>query len=359
MAGGKDKGSAIVGPSLNGLDASVMIAFNDVMDINRNAWKPDGEIVAHSGQPVRVDADFFAPPPAKIGQVVTAESTLHQSDNPLSAAAFKTRGRVIMAIVFLLIAGAVVPMFIGSIPRGKGPSVSVILTIFGLLVLIGGFVALVVPKIRAGMHKRKLPSCSYVGVNGVVRYTLQGCPDDGATDEMLLFDQAEDLVTTEVRNYYNGVYTGTNYKYDWRDAEGESLMTTDGVYKENSKKFTSLHPYIFLLSAEEQWCEHRFERLKAEFETNGNVQFIVDAKRAIRIGPGYIEFLWPDGNHRVPVEDFGDISINEGVFRFKHRDATWLGRKGKFNFKYGKLPNAKLFLAALDQLAGISWSNDE
>ncbi len=113
MAGGKDKGPAIVRPALNGIDASVMIAFNDVMDIKRNAWKPDGEIVAHSGQPVRVDADFFAPPPAKIGQVVTAESTLSHADNPLSTAAFQTRGRVVMAVVFLLIAGAVVPMFIG------------------------------------------------------------------------------------------------------------------------------------------------------------------------------------------------------------------------------------------------------
>jgi len=324
------------------------------MDTKRNAWKPDGEIVAHNGQAVRGDADFFAPPPAKIGQVVTAESTLSQADKPPSAAAIQTRGRVITVIVFLLTAGVVTPIFLGLMPRGKSLDLSGTLLLLGMVVVIGVLVNLVVSAVRARMQKKSLPSCSYVGVNGIVRYTLNGCAEDGATDEMLMFGDAEDLVTTETRNFYNGVYTGTTYKYDWRDSEGKSLMTSAGLYRENSKKFTSLHPYVFLLSAEVQWCEHRFDRLEAEFKANGDVQFIVDAKRAIRIGPGYIEFLWPDGDHRVPVEEFADISINEGIFRFKHRDATWLGRKGKFNFEYGKLPNAKLFLAALDQLAGIS-----
>jgi len=329
------------------------------MNVKRNAWTPSGEIVAHCGEPVRDDADFFAPPPQEIGRVITADTTLSRDDLPRSASSIGTRTRLIALIVFLVVSALVILPFIFATSADKEVKVSNVIRILGLAFLVGGLVAVFVRTIMDKAHKNKLPSCSYVGANGIVRYTLKGCPEDGATPEVLLFDKAEDLLTRETRMHVNGVYQGTNYQYDWRNSAGDSLLAVKGLYKENSEKFKSYDRYFFLLSAEQQWCEHRFDRLEAEFKQTGHVDFPVDAKRAIRIGPGYIEFLWPDGDHRVAVEDFGDISLAEGVFRFKHHDATWLGRSGKFNFQYGALPNAKLFLVALEQLAGIYWPGDE
>ena len=231
-------------------------------------------------------------------------------------------------------------------------------TLLVMLLAIGAFVLMTVSVIRTRKRNRNLPCCSYVGVDGVARCTLTGDCGDPIGEEMLLFSQADTLITDEVNRYHDGAYTATTYTYDWRNAEGESLISDSGAYNTDSSRFTLQHPYLFLQSAEEQWSDHRFERMKEEFVKDDCVQFVIDAKRRIRVGMGYVEFLWPDGEYKVPVEDFEDMSISQGVFRFKHRDAAWMGRKGKFNFQYGKLPNAKLFITALDQLAGISWSNE-
>jgi len=329
------------------------------MNAKRNAWKPAGDVVAHCGEPVRNDADFFAPPPQEIGRVTTADSTLNCPDRPRSAALARVRTRVRMAIVFLVVSLLVAAPFLSTMPSGKSADASEVLVILCIAFLVGGMAAWFVSKLMARARRKRMPSCSYVGENGLAVYRLKGCAEDGAELEVLLFGDAEDLLTKETRHFVNGVYQGTQYQYDWRDSAGEGLMTIKGSYNEKSKKFKLCDQYFVAMSAERQWCDHRFDRMEAEFKRAGHVDFTVDAKRAVRIGPGYVEFLWPDGDHRVDVEDFGDVSLAEGLFRFKHRDAAWLGRKGKFNFQYGALPNAKLFLVALEQLAGIYFSGNE
>ncbi|MBT3200756.1 MAG: hypothetical protein HN350_12660 [Phycisphaerales bacterium] len=329
------------------------------MDIKRNAWKPSGDIVAHDGQPVRGNADFFIPPPAEIGTVITAESKLNQEDNPPSAAALGSREKVIMIITVALSLTTAATLFIAWASKSGPMTLSTIAMLFGLLVVVGGIAFFLVTRIQSDMRARALPWCSYVGADGLAHYCLNGCIDDGVTSEILLFKEADTLSARRTRNYHNGIYTGSTYDFRWCDTQGEVVLAEEGRYNEKSKKFTSLHRYIYLQSAEIQWSEHRFERMKAEFERDGYVEFVIDAKHAIRIGPGYVEFAWPKDTHRVPVEEFKDMSIHEGMFSFKHRDSSWLGSKGKFNFEYGRLPNATLFLEALDQLAGISFSCNE
>ncbi len=333
------------------------MSHND-MNAQRNAWKPSGEIVAHCGQPVRANADFFVPPPAEIGKVISAESRLNQEDNPPSAAAIRTRGRVIAAIVAALSVGLVAMLFLNSSSKGRTLGASQIMMLVVMLALAGGIVGFIVARLHTGMRQRGLPACSYVGTDGIVWYRLNGCAEDGAEAEMLLFAEADTLTAGRTRHYYNGVYTGSTYNYNWRDANGETVMLDAGKFKEKNNPKTALHRYVFLQAAEMMWSEHRFDRMKAECDRDGFVQFVIDAKHAIRIGPGYVEFAWPGADHRVPVEEFADMSIQEGVFHFKHRDSSWLGSKGKFNFQYSQLPNATLFLEALDQLAGISFSGD-
>jgi DnaJ-class molecular chaperone len=63
-------------------------------------------------------------------------------------------------------------------------------------------------------------------------------------------------------------------------------------------------------------------------------------------------------SQRVQVVDMREITLGNGVFQFKHKDAQWWSGKGKYTFTYKNIPNANLFLIYLDRLTGIRWEQD-
>ncbi len=325
------------------------------MDIKRNSWEPDGDIISHCGLPIRSDADFFVSPPAEIGRVLTADSALGRYDNPLSNAMFKKRGWMIVGLMLLCVVAIVGIMFaIQAWASGALRSGDLLFS----LMLVAGFVATGIPiyvSRRASERKMKVLACSFVGENGAAVYTLKGGIGDEIAEDVLMFADAADLLVSREGSSPSII----NYKYNWRDAEGESLLLYEGRRYSMSKTFSLRNPFYFLRAAEEQWCDYRYEMMKAEFEKEGYVEFAIGSQRTIRVGMEYIELLWPDGDYRVPIEDFTDISLSGEMFRFKHRDGAWMGREGKFNFQYADLSNAKLFITALDHLAGISWPDED
>jgi hypothetical protein len=51
-----------------------------------------------------------------------------------------------------------------------------------------------------------------------------------------------------------------------------------------------------------------------------------------------------------------DITLGSGTFQFKHQDSRWWSGKGKFSFEYGNIPNARIFMICLKELADIYWT---
>src|SRR4051812_34613412 len=47
-----------------------------------SAWTPPPGVAEHSDQPIPPDADFFVPPPAEIGPVRSARTTLRLRNQP-------------------------------------------------------------------------------------------------------------------------------------------------------------------------------------------------------------------------------------------------------------------------------------
>ena len=316
------------------------------MDIRQNAWTPGGDVADHCRGPIRYDADFFAAPPPEIGRVLTADSALQRDDPPLSNAAFRKSVRKKLAIVFLLSLAAVVVICVTSLypDRPFKP-----IYVLGYSTMVIAICVPVFPYIIIKQHykrKSKVITCSFVGENGAAIYTLNGGVADGAVVDTLVFSQAADLLVDRT----------AGHKYNWRNAEGESLMVSKRTCLD-PLQYTAEHPFYFFQAAEEQWCDYLYEKAKAEFEADGSVRFAIGSRRAIRIGLGYVEFVWPGGTHRAPAEELANMSLSHSVFSFSHSDSAWMGKDGEYNFKYAEMSNAKLFVTLLDHLAGISISD--
>ena len=55
---------------------------------------------------------------------------------------------------------------------------------------------------------------------------------------------------------------------------------------------------------------------------------------------------------RVTRADIKTLTVHDGTFEIETHDARWFSRKGRFQFEYGSMGNARLFLHALEHLAG-------
>ena len=72
------------------------------------------------------------------------------------------------------------------------------------------------------------------------------------------------------------------------------------------------------------------------------------------VGPGFIDFHIGSKQARCTREEIAAITINAGTFQIKRTDAQigWFSKSGVFQFNYGQMANARLFLMALDKLLG-------
>src|SRR5688572_2875353 len=64
-----------------------VFTFREETEVTRSAqtdWLPPDDVTAHNSEPVDRTRDFFHPPPAEIGKVLTAHSTLVRGKEPYS-----------------------------------------------------------------------------------------------------------------------------------------------------------------------------------------------------------------------------------------------------------------------------------
>ena len=293
----------------------------------------------HRGQPRPAEFDLFADLPAEIGAVLSAESTLKKGKQEMSAP--------LRTLIIVLPAAAVAGWIVWStydpnlIVR-TGPTITAMI----VFAAIAGL---------AMYFTRFSHRCTYVGEYGVFKADLKGRRDALPKTEMLLFRDAAALRASQTRHYYNGVYTGTNYDFRWLDAAGTKRLRLTGTHRGQHGPPKAYDAFHFAAAAEVAWSIHYLARAQAELQREGSIAFPVDSKRTVRVGPGFLEFHFGDEPVRFRAEDIGSVSLNDGFFSFKHRDAKWFSRAGKFNFQYGQMANGKVFFLALEKLMGYRW----
>lgn len=294
----------------------------------------------HAGVPQIADADYFVPPPAEIGPLMSAETSLTTRRQPMSPGAR-----------WLLIGGLMFGVYFGLIALAELADLRVegfIQITSAALGLLAGLVA--------GLMTRFSHVCSYVGKSGVARYRIKGSRHATPRVELFLFESAKNLRTAETANYYNGVYTGTGYDYRWTDQGDRNVFRMNGSYRSKQQTPKPQDAYHFAKMAEIAWSLYLLDAAQKQLEQSGYVEFPVNKKDIVRVGPGFMEFCFKGKTERVPVSEMKDISMGGGYFSFKTNEARMFSSKGKFSFPYGQMGNARLFMLCLDRILGIRFS---
>ena len=307
-----------------------------------SSWSPPPAVRLHNGEKIPVDADFFLEPPPEIGEIVSAQSTLVTSKHPMSTLA---RLMLVVGLTGLVFYGFV----FGFRTLGKNPVDA------GLGYVFGSVAALVTFPLTIYMTRFK-HTCTYVGKAGIAEFTLKGSRDNTPRARVLLFDNCTDVTTWQLRSYTHGIYAGTQYRNIWRDEDGREVFTLKGNY--NSEKGTPKgnSPYWFAVAAEIHWNAFAFDRMVKDYESQGYLDFRVKSMDIVRVGNGYLEFTFGGKTTRLTPDDIKTVSLANGSFTIHTKEARWFSSKGKFGFEYGGMGNAKLFLFALERLAGYTFS---
>ena len=129
-----------------------------------------------------------------------------------------------------------------------------------------------------------------------------------------------------------------------------------GLKYNDRKKLKEGHKVRFLRAAEGVWSQWALARSQAELEQNGFITFPIDSKLTVQVGKGFLRFLRAGAEETVPAGDIASVSLQRGQFTIKHKDATWYSRAGKYGFLYARMPNARVFMLALDRLVGFKFS---
>ena len=294
----------------------------------------------HSHLPRDPTHELFGNPPKLIGQILSADSTLKQGKDGWSP---PVRFAFVTSVVLVLLYG----IYLGMKYAGPGTNITVAIAggMFGFVVVL-----FVLVKTRLAAQS------NYVGTDGLYSVSVSGTRHSPLKEQSLRFADAAELHVSQTRHYRNGAYQGTSYSFIWEDGNGKGLFLFKGTHYGNEKLPKPGDPFHFGLAAEIAWSTHYLPVVERQLQQEGSVPFRIDSRRTVRVGPGFMEFHFGDEPQRVNIEDVATISLRGGEFSFKHKDAHWYSREGKYKFPYASMANAKVFLLACNKLVGCRFS---
>jgi hypothetical protein len=297
------------------------------------------EVRNHNGDPLPDDLEFFAPAPPEIGPVLTASSTLRRGVRPRPAA-FRAGLAMLVGgaalIVTALLVAAARPR--DAVPYVFWPSV------VGLLA-----VCIVLLATRFRHH------CGYVGRAGVARFSCAGDTDRLTRAEVFLFRDAAELRTSQVRQYVNGAYTGTDYAFTWTDVAGQKRYVFRGRYRSAEGTPKAKDPFHFGRSAEMAWSGYLLGGAFRQLDMGGAVLFLLNSGNWIRLTRSGLLFHFGGKEEEWDARDLAGVGVDAGVVRVKRHDARegWFSSSGVLKFDFQSLGNAQLFFFLVERVLGV------
>lgn len=301
-----------------------------------SGWEPLEGVTNHAGGDLRSRDEFFAEPPAEIGDVLSACSTLRQGVEPMSPT---TR------LVLGMVAGAV------------GLAIGVIIAVN----IKNGFWQFFWPIVLAGVGLCIVlfstvfsHTCTYVGKLGVARFNMTGNRDN-VVSEVFPFADASELRTSQTRHYTNGVYQSTNYDYTWTDVTGRTRFSITGSHKSEAGQPAATDNFHFAVASEMAWTLLLLDQVQAQIKTGGTIYFGLGGKNWVRLGEEQMILHFNQETTECHVSEISHVRIEQGMVQVRRRDAKegWFSSTGIYKFPYGSLANAQLFIFLLEKLVGV------
>ncbi len=310
------------------------------------AYRPGTNVKLHNGTPIPEEMDFFWPAPPEIGPLIEAESTLtrEMDVSPL----WKRIGWFLLCVLAAGFLGGIFGHVVmsGADPRDPYWGLRCGMQGGGVIGFLLGCVVLIGTSFR---H-----TCTYIGEFGGAWGKLNGSRRREPHGKYFLFSSATDLFTQQTDFYDHGSYKNTEYRYVWRDAKGKEVCRFSGAYNRTAPHLD----WIFVHALEMAWSHLQLEAIREQFEEHGLVQFKVNAKDFVVVGPDYLEFAFGGTTQRLTMDEIAKIELENGVFNIRSKDAKWYSGKGKFSFKYSQMANVRVFLFAVEKLCGVNFAKE-
>ncbi|HUA62140.1 MAG TPA: hypothetical protein VML19_25510 [Verrucomicrobiae bacterium] len=313
-------------------------------------WTPPASLTDHQGNRLDPQADFFMAPPAEIGAIRSAYTSLNKTKGARTIPVRIAITAAFAIIGFLLIWGfnflSKIIFVIAEISHT--PEMLWILLLTGLPAYWGW-------RFSAFRH-----FCTFAGQFGCAEYRCEGERSRIVQRTVFLFRQAGALSTGATRRSRNGVYQGTYYFYAWYTPDRSRILYhVKGQHFAEKKKPGPWDPYCFVLAVEKAWYAHLAPQLQAQFATQGYVKFYMGDQNSAILGRGFLEFVDPWGKaSRCAADEIGSARLCEGILTIRRKDArkglfNLFNQEGFFTFNYSGIHNARLFLSLFEQALGV------
>jgi hypothetical protein len=298
----------------------------------------------HAGFTIRDgECEFFAPPPSEIGDIRSRWSTLSPTTRmmPSSLRMFL----IVAGGLGLAVLGAAVGIFLDAAPLTA-------LGALGGLVFGSGFVWL---KTR-GLH-----SCTYVGVDGVAQFWCVGSPDNIVRSDTFLFENAVELRTRQIRKYLKssieftiadaGVYKGTEYVFEWFDADGTRVFSLEGKYYSETGQPIASSPFWFARSAEASWTDFLVAHIDEIRSPDGTIDFLLTNGDSLSVGIGFLVARLRGQSATLAPSDIASIHFDKGELVIEERGAKigFFSSQGYHRFMTSELGNSLFFLTVVNK----------
>jgi len=287
-------------------------------------------IPGHDYNPRSPSLEMFSPPPPEIGQPITGSSTLKAGEN-----GWALWLRILLVLITLGVGG----IFASS----TEDTTQIVVIVVAVVVAWFAWAA------TSFSH-----FVTYVGDEGVARINLSGGRTGERKTELLRFADAVGLLTSTTHHSTNGSYQHTTYTYTWKDRTARDVFSISGQY--NRDNIPPTDGVNYARSAEIAWSQRQLKICFEQLEREGSIAFPLASGKVVRVGPGFLEFHgFQKEVVRVTKQEIAKVTLGGGDFFFKHVDAKWYSGKGKFEFSYANMSNARLFLLVLEKLMGYRW----
>jgi hypothetical protein len=323
------------GPPLTTRAVPVEESIPEALPPERN---PDDEITDHGGRRLSSKVEFFADPPAEIGPIFSAYTTLREGKKPYSLGA-RLLGTGVAGSLGL---GLGVLIVLGASVRNEFWQV---VWPVGLTILIAGL---------ALLATNFSHTSTYVGRDGVARFKCRNSREN-VTAEVFRFRDATELRTSQTVHYVNGVYQNTTYSFQWTDVGGRTRYTIAGQHRSKQGNPPSTDAFHFARAAEFAWTYYLLGEVHQRLGLGGSVAFNLKGGHWVRLAPSGISFCVGGEPEEWDAADIAAAHLEQGMVRIKRNDARegWFSSSGVLKFPFDSLANAQLFFHLLQKLVGV------
>ncbi|MCA9057523.1 MAG: hypothetical protein KDA85_03460 [Planctomycetaceae bacterium] len=289
-------------------------------------WIPPDDVRHHDGTEIPLQTCFFAEPPAAIGRVKSASSTLHVGSKPIHP---------VMKVIFT--AGLLVALAAGTCWMTNESTPWCIVSILFPIILF--------PVLFLYHFDHR---CSFVGELGVALFEYRSLSRKVQLKTLIPFSDYAVLYAEHLNS------TGScSARLEWFDAgmHSRKFLSVESTVLDFTR--TTRDQRQLLRAAEQQWANHLAPQLIELWKFKHELQFPLRPDGLLRIADDHIMMERKRTRHSMLTTDLDRIILNDGTFTIVSKAArfvTGIRDPERIRIPYSHVGNARALLMALEFL---------